>query len=94
MQPVTTKDTVLDFGSGLGDLATYMRNNGYQGAYQGVELVPEFVDHSKEFLRKFKDIKFAGSLMDINDKKYDWSIISGVFNNKEAGGLSILFGGT
>jgi SAM-dependent methyltransferase len=76
--------SVVDLGCGLGDLLTYLRKNGFTGHYLGLDLVPEFISlaHTKfngDPKAKFKE--FNGDYDQIEDK-YDYSVISGVFNNR------------
>ena len=72
--------SVLDFGCGLGDLLAYLRQNGFEGDYCGVDIVPEFIDA----VTRLADPK-ARAVLDQDGgplpKGYDYAIVSGVFNN-------------
>ena len=73
--------SVLDYGCGLGFLLTHLRNNGFQNAYTGVDLVPEFVSACEN---KHAD-DGASSFAVIGENQplqcpYDIVFASGVFN--------------
>lgn len=68
---------ILDFGCGTAQLATYLKNSDIEFDYIGVDIVPEFLDHSQ---KKFPEFRF-GSYEDFKDIKVDYIFISGVFNN-------------
>lgn len=70
--------SVLDFGSGLGDLAAYMNGRFSEFRYSGVDIVEEFVETSA---RRFPEYRF----LRINDaqevsQSYDYVVTAGVFN--------------
>lgn len=69
---------ILDFGCGTGDLATYLKKNNVNVNYYGVDIVDELLNCAKE---KHPDFKF-GKLEEFYGVKFDYILISGVFNNK------------
>ena len=69
---------ILDFGSGSGHLATYIKNHSISVEYTGVDIVPEFFIAGKE---KHPQHRF-GLLEEFIGEKFDYVFISGVFNNK------------
>jgi SAM-dependent methyltransferase len=55
-------ESVLDFGCGTGDLYRYLRNNGYEGSYYGIDQSIEMLVRAK---KRNPDGKFvAGNLYD------------------------------
>lgn len=78
-----TSLSVLDYGCGLGFLLKHLRNNGFENAYHGVDLVPEFVSACEA---KYAD-DAASSFSVIGENQplegtYDIVFASGVFNLK------------
>lgn len=74
--------SILDVGCGFGDLYEYLKLNGWNGDYCGIDVVPEFIDLSKS---KFPSLKFYElNIMskDISFEKYDLVVASGTFNEK------------
>jgi SAM-dependent methyltransferase len=69
---------ILDFGCGLGHLGEYLRNKGLDCDYNGVDIVPEFINACKQ---KFSKGVF-GTLEDLSCERFDYVFISGVFNNR------------
>lgn len=77
--------TILDFGSGLGDLFDFMRPRFSNFQYTGADIVEEFVEASRK-------ARPDGTFVQIEDhrslvKTYDYVAIAGVFNtlyNQEA----------
>ena len=45
---INEKDSVLDFGCGLGALAEYMRENNFECGYVGIDIVREFIKKSQK----------------------------------------------
>lgn len=72
---------ILDFGCGTGHLATFLERNNIKVSYTGVDIVPEMLECGKA-----KNPKAKFYVLDqFNTKeKYDYTFISGVFNNKIA----------
>ena len=69
---------ILDFGCGSGHLGTYLRSKNVQFKYTGVDIVEDFFDIAR---KNNPDARF-GSLQEFEHEKFDYIIISGVFNNK------------
>ena len=90
VQHIQSQSSVIDFGCGLADLYLYMRANGYRGRYSGVEIVPAFLEYCLEQYGHDLDVNFVSSIQETSDIRHDWALISGVFNNVEAGGMSFL----
>lgn len=75
--------SVLDVGCGLGDFCHFLRARGSAARYHGVDIVPEFVEHT---LAAFaEDDAATASLMDAETEAlpdgHDYAVLSGVFNN-------------
>lgn len=70
--------SILDFGCGTGDLAHYLDKINVKVTYTGVDIVDELLDCAKE---KYPRHRF-GKLEDFSGEKFDFVLISGVFNNK------------
>lgn len=69
---------VLDFGCGTGDLASYFEKMGLNVEYTGVDIVEELLACAK---LKHPKHRF-GKLEEFDGEKFDFVLISGVFNNK------------
>ena len=74
--------SVLDVGCGFGDLVDYLRQQGWSGAYSGVDIVPAFVAEAK---RQHPDCDFRE--LDISATgeealRYDYVVGSGLFNGR------------
>jgi ubiquinone/menaquinone biosynthesis C-methylase UbiE len=69
--------SILDFGCGSGHLATYLERREISVRYTGVDIVPELLELGKA---KHPQHRF-GELMDFSEEKFDYVLISGVFNN-------------
>lgn len=69
---------VLDWGCGTGHLATWLDKAGISCRYTGVDIVPEFLELAAE---KHPAHRF-GELGDFSDERFDWVLVSGVFNNR------------
>lgn len=72
---------VLDFGCGTGHLATYLSARGIKVRYTGVDVVEEFFEVAR---RKNPRARF-GRLRDFAGEKFDYALVSGVFNNRRPG---------
>lgn len=70
--------SVLDFGCGTGHLGTYIKQQGINCSYTGVDILEEFIELCK---KKFPVSKF-GMIDAFDNEQFDYIIISGVFNNK------------
>lgn len=69
---------ILDFGCGTGHLATYLKEQGINSIYTGVDIVNELFEIARQ---KHPEHNFC-SFSDISNQEFDYVIISGVFNNK------------
>lgn len=70
---------VLDYGCGTGELLDYLKTQGISiQNYIGVDIVPEFLEIARAKFPQYNFIEGPG----IQDLKFDFALISGVFNNK------------
>ncbi len=69
---------ILDFGCGTGHLATYIKQQGLNVIYTGVDIVEELLEVAREKHPEHHFCEFS----DVTDHKFDYILISGVFNNK------------
>ena len=75
-------ESVLDVGCGLGHYYTFLRNTGRECVYEGVDIVPEFIDIANQMMSG--DISGNAVLIDTDGdlpKGHDFGILSGAFNN-------------
>jgi len=69
-------DSILDVGCGVAHLHTYLKNQGWNGKYLGVDPNKKAIDMIDEDINAMH-----GTIEDLPDfMKYDWAISSGVFN--------------
>lgn len=86
-----TDRSVLDVGAGLGDLYPFLREAYPTARYEGVDVVPETAAHAA---RKYPEVRFrVADLMteDLADR-YDYVLLSAVFNNAMPGATDFLEG--
>ena len=81
------EDSLLDLGSGLGDLLGYLRREkGFSGQYLGLDVVPGFVEHARNAYAADGRASFAE--LDVTREPlptgYDLVVASGIFNNQSA----------
>ena len=69
---------ILDFGCGTGHLATYLASQNLEIQYTGVDIVDELLEVGRE---KHPNHCFC-KITEVLDQKFDYVIISGVFNNQ------------
>lgn len=69
---------ILDFGCGTGHLATYLKEQNIDVEYTGIDIVTELLECAKV---KHPEFSFY-NVDECPEEKYDYIIISGVFNNK------------
>ena len=70
------EDSILDVGCGVAHLHTYLKNQGWNGKYLGVDPNKKAIDMIDEDINAMH-----GTIEDLPDfMKYDWVIASGVFN--------------
>jgi len=74
---VSNGDIVLDYGSGYGDLLSFLMKKKYIIKYLGVDINSSFIKSSKNKYG-YKYFKLIKSYEDIN-LKFDWFISSGAF---------------
>lgn len=76
--------SVLDVGCGFGDLYEYLRRNGIDVDYTGVDLSQDFVEIARQ---RHPDATFIAA--DFEEARvgrdFDWAFESGVFNYKVSG---------
>ena len=71
--------SVLDVGCGFADLYRFLKLNGWDGAYTGIDIVPALVDKGKE-LSPEADIRNCD--LDVSIGNFDYVVASGIFNAK------------
>lgn len=69
---------ILDFGCGTGQFGSYLKKNGINFQYYGVDIVDEFLDLCKS---KHPEGNF-GFMNDFDNQEFDYIFVGGVFNNK------------
>ena len=73
---INEKDSVLDVGCGVAHFHTYLKNQGWDGKYLGVDPNKKAIDLIDEDINAMH-----GTIEDLpNFMKYDWVIANGVFN--------------
>lgn len=70
--------SVLDFGCGTGHLATYLKQQGIDCRYTGVDIVAEFFEPARA---KHPEHRF-GPWQAFAAERFDYVLVSGVFNNR------------
>jgi len=76
------KCRILEIGCGIGDLLPYL-NKKFNGInYTGIDIVPELINYAKN---KYPNAAFQciDLLEEPFDEKFDYVLISGMFNNSE-----------
>lgn len=69
---------VLDFGCGSGHLATFLKDRGIRCRYTGVDIVEDFFPIARS---KHPEQRF-GRWEDFQHERFDYVLVSGVFNNR------------
>ena len=76
-------NSILDFGCGTGYLYNYLNKLKFKGRYTGIDISFEAINFAKKNLKKNKNCDFM--LIDILknklNRKYDYILINGTFNN-------------
>ena len=89
---VGVNDNVIDLGCGLADLYFYLKSQGFEGKYLGLDFVDQFIKSNLEYYKGEQNAKFK--VFDINQDEiepgYDHIILSGVFNNIMADNFSFM----
>jgi SAM-dependent methyltransferase len=72
-------DNVLDVGSGIGQFRDHLEKAGFKGAYHGIDLIPDYVEHCRA---RFPDSTFELRDVFASDiqGEYDVIVASQVFN--------------
>ncbi len=85
--------SVLDVGAGLAHLYTYLRSQGFEGRYLGLELVNEFVKESKKKMSHDPSAYIECFDVAINEfpTGFEYGFISGMFNNQRINAEEFLF---
>ena len=75
--------SVLDVGAGLAHLYSYLRAQGFDGYYLGLELVSDFVKESQSIMANDScaEIKCFDVSTGVIPNGYDYGFVSGMFNN-------------
>lgn len=73
---ITDRDSILDFGCGLGALFEYLRESNIECKYTGIDIVPEFIKKSKKSYTQGNF--YVASIFDITDS-FDYVVSSGVY---------------
>lgn len=77
-----SEQSILDLGCGTGSLFEYLKNNGFRGTYQGIDILEEMVSEAK---KSHPTADFMA--MDIDDlpvdREYDYVLCSGIFTFME-----------
>jgi len=73
---IDEKDSVLDVGCGVAHFHTYLKNQGWNGKYLGIDPNKKAIDLIDENINTM-----CGTIDGLPDfMKYDWVIANGVFN--------------
>lgn len=72
-----TDASILDVGSGLGDLYKYFITRMISVNYSGIDIMPEFVDRSRE---RFAEGNFMCGDAETLDNDYDYILASGALS--------------
>jgi len=73
---IDEKDSVLDVGCGVAHLHTYLKNQGWNGKYLGIDPNKKAIDLIDENINAVH-----ATVEDIGkNEKWDWAIANGVFN--------------
>ena len=76
---IDEKDSVLDVGCGVAHLHTYLKNQGWNGKYLGIDPNKKAIDLVDESINVMEGtIEDLGELAEWN--RFDWVIANGVFN--------------
>ena len=84
----TPPSSILDIGCGFANLLDFLKNQGWEGTYVGIDLVPEFIAiaRNKYPADNNSGVKFICSdFMDYDfDVQFDACFASGLFNFKRS----------
>ena len=76
---IKSGDSVLDVGCGFGDFYSYLIDLGIDTKYCGIDINQDFINCG---IKKIKDnIELIhGDLDKVKNRKFDWSVASGIFS--------------
>jgi SAM-dependent methyltransferase len=74
-------DSILDVGCAYADLYGYLKEQGWNGKYCGVDIVPGLIDEAKKRYPGV-DARIGDILEDNFTEKYDWIYCSGALTSK------------
>jgi ubiquinone/menaquinone biosynthesis C-methylase UbiE len=74
--------SVLDVGCGFADLYEYLTQNGWQGKYTGIDLVPGLLQSARDRLPDLDLRQVDMSAREVNIEPHDYVIALGIFNHK------------
>ena len=72
---IGNNDSILDVGCGVAHLHTYLKEQGWNGKYLGFDPNKKAIDLIDEGINAIH-----GTIEDLDETKYDWTIANGVFN--------------
>ncbi|KKQ75748.1 MAG: Methyltransferase family protein [Candidatus Woesebacteria bacterium GW2011_GWB1_38_5b] len=75
----SSETTIIDVGCGNGELYKFLNFIGFRGIYTGYDINDKLLKQAK---KRFGDVEFRNTdiLSSKNNKKYDYVLMSGVFN--------------
>jgi len=78
---IQNDSSVLDVGCGFCDLYDYLAEHNWKGRYVGIDLVDDFLKHSKN---RHSDLElYKMDILEENiEDKFDFVVASGIFNYK------------
>jgi SAM-dependent methyltransferase len=81
--------SVLDVGSGLGALYSYMNNTGMSDVdYLGIDVLPKMTAYAQN---KYHQAEFqTANILNFTSKQFDFVLLSGTLNNKVSDNLNYL----
>lgn len=77
-------DSVLDVGSGYGDLCSYLKSRGWKGQYVGVDINPMLIEEGS---RRYPgiDLRTMDIQTDRIQQQFDWCFCCGALTSKTEG---------
>lgn len=80
--PNDSNISILDVGCGNAEFLKYLNFSGYRGKYVGYDINDKFINASKDIYKEYNvDFKVIDILEDNITNKFDYVILSGLFNN-------------
>ena len=71
--------SILDVGCGVGHFAKWLNENGYEGDYIGIDLLPEMVERARE-LNPSMRFEVCDLLLESDRFRADYVMASGIFH--------------